>query len=188
MTPRFAHYARAVGIVAIETDPELLSGMNEFIKAESGFGLPAEPNRLDFAYFWTARGPGDNPHYYEASPDAPFVPTEALEYPTSYTVTKHTIQSRWRNVVELQTHDLARPHALSFAAARAMLSQTPEQVGLTADSAAWLDFAARKGNAGGVVDAVINGFAPERFTRSYRLAEEAVRRFPRSLRIKLDPN
>ncbi|HSX34590.1 MAG TPA: hypothetical protein VLF62_03015 [Candidatus Saccharimonadales bacterium] len=186
MTPRFAEHARAVGAVAINTQPDELAGMSEYLKGEAGFGLPAAPNRLDFAYFWTAGGQRPNPHYYEAKPDDPFVPGEALAYPTPYTVSKNTISGRWRTVVELQSRDLSRPNPLSFAAARAMLSQTPEQVGLTSDSAAWMDFAARKGNASGVVDAVINGFAPERFTRVHRLAEEAARRFSHAITLQID--
>lgn len=188
MTPRFAGYARAAGVIAIHTDVEQLAGMNEFVKGESGFGLPADADRLDFAYFWTAKGPGDNLHYYQAHGDTPFFPNDSLEYANPFTVPKRNIEARNRNVVELQTHDLTRPNPLSFAAARAMLAQTPEQAGLAVDSAAWIDFAARKGNATGVVDAIIGGFVPERLTRPYRLAEEAVRRFPRVIELKLDQN
>jgi hypothetical protein len=109
-------------------------------------------------------------------------------YANPFTVPKHNIEARWRNVMELQTHDLTRPYPLSFTLARAMMAQTPEQAGVAVDSAAWLDFAARKVGVVGVVDAIVGGFAPERLTRPHRIAEEAVRRFPKAIELKLDQN
>lgn len=186
MTPRFAGYAGAAGAIAIRTELDELAGMDAFIKGESGFGLPVAPNRLDFAYFWTTGVGGDNPHFYAADGDSPFVPSEALEYQNRFTVPKRNIEARWRTVVELQTSNLTRQNPLSFAVARAMLAPTPEQAGVAVDSAAWLEFAARQGTLKGVVDAVVGGFVPEKLTRPYRLAEEAVRRFPRAITLELN--
>jgi hypothetical protein len=177
MTPRFFSNVQAAGGIAIRAELDQLAGMDEFIKINSGFGLPAAPNEIDFVYFWTAKGEEANPHFHKAVPSDRFMPASALQYENAFSVPKWEVEARRRTVVELQTHDLERPNPLSFAAARAMVAQTPEQAGILVGSQAWLDYARSRGNRFGVVDALINGFAPERYTRSNRLAEEAARRF-----------
>lgn len=184
MTPRFFSHVQATGAVAIRAELDQLSGMHDFVQNESGFGLPDDPANINFVYFWTANGDAANPHYHNALPSARFIPAASLQYDNTFSVPKWEVDTGGRTVVELQTHDLKRQNPLSFAAARAMFAQSPEQAGLAVDSRAWLDYDKRKGNTSGVADAVINGFAPERFTRSYRLAEKAARLFPGAITLE----
>jgi len=178
MTVRFFDQAQAAGGVAIRAELEQLANMDAYVRSEGGFGLMGGPHEIDFVYYWTARGGYSNPHYHKAGGQDRFVPQVAFGYHNTPYVSKSDIEARGRTVVELQTHDLKREDPLTFAAARAMLAQTPEQAGIAVGAQAWLDYAGRKANKAGLTDALINGFLPERFTRSNRLAEEAARRFP----------
>ena len=98
--------------MAIHSESQQLADMGAFLRQEYNLDLPAAPDQLDFAYYWTGQGEGDNEHYYRAPDCFPFIPGSQLDKEIPVAVHKDTIQASGRTIMELQTHDLSPPLSL----------------------------------------------------------------------------
>jgi hypothetical protein len=179
LTPKFFDAAHALGATGIRYNVDLAHEVDAFVRQETGSGLPAAADRLDFAYFLVGgRLPRDwDTHFFEADPWAAYIPVSELSGPaeTRRAVRKDSITDRGRTVLEIQAGDLTQP--LTGALVRAITTPPPEEARL-ASGKGWVGVVKRAFTGEGLRD----GFSPtHRHSGRKDLEAEAIRRFPGAL-------
>jgi hypothetical protein len=139
-TPRSFAVAQAAGLIAIECNTEDIHNLGEFVKQETGKGLPAPADQLDFTTYWNGgrrRSQWDT-HYPDAVPEFTYFSSEqlpqsqdGLRVPT----TKAQITARGRHVIELSLLTAEEPMAELLA--RAIILPPAQDAKFDASVKAW---------------------------------------------------
>jgi hypothetical protein len=139
-TPRSFAVAQAAGLIAVECNTDVIHDLGEFVKQETGKGLPVPADQLDFTVYWNGgrrRSQWDT-HYPDAVPEFTYFSSEqlpqlqdGLRVPT----TKAQIAARGRHVIELSS--LTAEESMASLLTRAITLPPAQDAKFDASAKAW---------------------------------------------------